>query len=181
MSNPTNKVFTATSLDGYIAAADGGIGWLDIFPEINTVDSGYAAFTKNIDALLMGRSTFETVCNFDVPWPYTKPVYVASKSMAKIPEEYTDKAILISGTPTEMITTAHANGHHNLYIDGGQLIQSFLQEDLIDEMVITTIPVLLGGGIPLFGEMKNPLVFECHKTLHFISKIAQNHYRRQKR
>lgn len=175
-----NKVFIATSIDGFIADINGGIEWLDAIPEINTIDSGYAAFTSTIDALVMGRSTFETVLSFGVDWPYKKPVFVVSKSMTEIPEGYKDKIQLVNGTLTEILAHIHKQGRQRLYIDGGKLIQSFLKEDLLDELVITTIPVLLGAGIPLFGELAQMLHFECIETKHFLGKIVQNRYVRKR-
>ena len=75
-----------------------GIDWLDTIPEINTIDSGYDAFTSEIDAMVMGRTTFETVCNFDIDWPYQKPVFVLSTTLTEIPEKYHGKAYLLKGT-----------------------------------------------------------------------------------
>ena len=176
----SNKVFIATSLDGFIADSTGGIEWLDTFPEINQIDTGYYTFTANIDALLMGRNTFETVLGFDIEWPYKKPVFVLSNSMTSIPEKYQGKVELVRGSLTEVMETIHQKGFGRLYIDGGKTIQSFLKEDLIDELVITVIPVLLGRGIPLFGELNQTLVFECKKTTLFVDKILQNQFVRKR-
>lgn len=173
-----NSVFIATSLDGYIADKEGGIDWLDTIPEINTVDSGYAEFTSNIDALVMGRSTFETVCGFDMDWPYQKSVFVASTTLDRIPEKYEGKAYLVKGSLAGILEQIHRQGYGRLYIDGGKLIQSFLREDLIDELVITVIPVLLGGGTPLFAAVPEMLRFKCVKSLRFVDAIVQNHFER---
>lgn len=175
-----NRVFIATSLDGYIADKNGGIDWLDSIPEINTIDSGYAEFTSQIDALVMGRSTFETVCGFDIAWPYQKPVFVVSTTLSEIPEKYKGKAHLLKGTLTEILMQIHQKGYNRLYIDGGKLIQSFLREDLIDEMVITIIPVLLGSGIPLFSKVDKQLDFECKESKLFLDAIVQNHFIRKR-
>lgn len=175
-----NSVFIATSLDGFIADKNGGIDWLDTIPEINTVDSGYAEFTSKIDAMVMGRATFETVCSFDIDWPYEKPVFVASKKLDRIPEAYVGKAFLLKGTLAEMLEQIHGQGYQRLYIDGGGLIQSFLREDLIDEMVITVIPVLLDLGIPLFAEVPEMLRFECKKSVLYVDAIVQNHFVRKR-
>lgn len=175
-----NKVFIATSLDGYIADSKGVIEWLETFPEINQVDSGYSSFMAEVDALVMGRGTFEKVCSFDIDWPYEKPVYVLSNKLMGIPEEYQGKAELVNGTLSEVLAQIHQKGHGRLYIDGGKTIQSFLKEDLIDEMVITVIPVLLGDGIPLFGSLPKPVIFECKKTRLFFDKVVQNHFTRSK-
>jgi len=173
-----NSVFIATSLDGFIADKNGGIDWLDTFPEINNIDTGYATFTSEIDALVMGRTTFETVLAFGIEWPYKKPVFVASTSLREIPIELKDKVHLVKGKPSEILQLIHQAGFYRLYIDGGKLIQSFLKEDLIDQMIITVIPVLLGSGYPLFGDLPDKLNFECVETKHYLNKIAQNHYLR---
>ena len=175
-----NKVFIATSLDGFIADKNGGIDWLDTFPEINNIDTGYAEFTSNIDAIVMGRSTFEKVCSFGIEWPYKKPVFVVSNSIGEISEELKSNPIfLVKGNISEILSQIHQKGHYQLYIDGGMLIQSFLKEDLIDEIVITIIPVLLGEGIPLFSKLPKPLKFECKKSILFLDKIVQNHFKRK--
>ena len=175
-----NKVFIATSLDGYIADENGGIEWLDMIPEINTIDSGYADFMSEIDALIMGKSTFLKVLSFDIEWPYTKPVFVVSRSLKELPDELEGKVFLVKGLLTDILNEIHNLGFKRLYIDGGQLIQSFLREDLIDSMIITIIPVLLGSGISLFGGLDEPLEFKCIRTNHYINAIAQNHYERRR-
>ena len=178
MSKKRNKVFIATSLDGYIADKNGGIDWLDTFPEINEIDTGYTAFTDDIDALVMGRSTFEKVLSFGIEWPYHKPVFVLSNALSQIPEELTGKVHLVKGSLQTILAQIHEAGYFQLYIDGGAVIQNFLKEDLIDEMTITIIPVLLGEGISLFGELSKPLNFECKKTTLFFDKVVQNHFQR---
>ena len=176
----TNNVFIATSLDGYIADANGGIDWLHSIPNPEQLDMGYGAFISQIDALVMGRTTFETVCGFDMDWPYQKPVFVLSNRMTSIPAEYKDKAELVQGTLEDILEKIHQKGYHRLYIDGGRTIQSFLKEDLIDEMTITIIPVLLGGGTPLFSELPGPLEFECIESKIYLGKVVQNHFVRKR-
>lgn len=171
-----NKVFIATSLDGYIADKDGGLAWLDTIPEINTIDTGYKNLTESIDALVMGRNTYETICSFDIDWPYTKPVYVVSQTLDSLEGKFKANVQLLKGGLDTILSLIHAEGHMSLYIDGGRLIQSFLKEDLIDEMIITIIPVLLGSGIPLFSEQELPLRFNCVKTNLFLESVVQNHF-----
>lgn len=175
-----NKVFIATSLDGYIADKNGGLDWLQSIPNPDNDDMGYVEFTNGIDALVMGRTTFETVIGFDVPWPYNKPVFVLSNKLNEIPESHKEKAFLVKGTLTEILDQIHKKGFHKLYIDGGTTIRSFLKEDLIDEMVLTTIPVLLGGGSSLFTELPSVLKFELIETKTYLNNITQNHYKRKK-
>ncbi len=175
-----NKVFIAISLDGYIADQNGEIDWLHSIPNPDKVDMGYGEFTSQIDALIMGRITFETVCGFDIDWPYNKPVFVLSRSMTEIPEKFRGKAQLVKGTLTEILELIHQKGCYRLYIDGGKVIQSFLKEDLIDQMIITIIPILLGGGIPLFSDLSRKLFFECFETKIYLSSVVQNHFRRKR-
>jgi dihydrofolate reductase len=176
---PKNKVFIATSLDGYIADANGNVDWLHSYPVPDEMDMGYDAFMERVDALLMGRKTFETVCSFDIDWPYTKPVYVLSHRLKTLPEGYEDKVTLVGGDLAGILETINQNGHTQLYIDGGQTIQQFLREDRIDEMIPTTIPYLLGGGRPLFAPQPNRLTFACVKSEVFAGKVVQRHFVRQ--
>lgn len=175
-----NSVFIATSLDGYIADKNGGIDWLHSIPNPDNEDMGYVEFTTGIDALVMGRTTFETVVGFDVDWPYNKPVFVLSTTLKEIPESHKDKAFLVKGTLTEILDQIHEKGLNRLYIDGGTTIRNFLKEDLIDDMVLTIIPILLGGGSSLFSELPNELKFELIGTKTYLHQITQNHYKRKK-
>lgn len=175
-----NIVFIATSLDGYIADKDGGVDWLHSIPNPENLDMGYADLIDRIDALVMGRKTFEKVCSLDCDWPYSKPVFVLSNSMQSIPAGYEGKAEPIKGSLSEVIEAIHQKGCNHLYTDGGVTVQNFLKENLIDEMIITVIPILLGGGIPLFGELPKPIAFEHVKTEVYLNALVQNHYRRKK-
>ncbi len=173
-----NSVFIATSLDGFIADKNGGIDWLHAIPNPDNIDMGYGEFTARIDAIVMGRVSFETVCGFDIDWPYSVPVFVLSNMLKEVPATLKDKVFLVNGTFKEVLEEIHNQGYYNLYIDGGKTIQSFLKEDLIDDMIITTIPILLGGGTPLFSDLPNSLEFECNKSIVFIDKVVQNHFKR---
>ncbi|TRX66443.1 dihydrofolate reductase family protein [Carboxylicivirga sp. M1479] len=176
-----NKVFIATSLDGYIADKNGGLDWLHSIPNTDQVDMGYGAFMNEVDAIIMGRTTFETVCGFDCPWPYSKPVFVLSRTLKTIPEEYVGKVQLVNGSLSEVLKQVHGQDYHNLYIDGGNTIQSFLQEDLIDDLILTTIPVLLGGGSSLFGDLDQALNFELVSSSVFLDQVQQVRYKRTRK
>lgn len=178
---PTNKVYIATSLDGFIADKNGGIEWLDLIPNPDHSDMGFNDFISGIDALLMGRNTFDIVCGFDVEWPYSVPVFVLSNSMSSIPDKYQGKAFLVQGDLSKVLEDIHSRGYHNLYIDGGTLIQSFLRLDLIDDLIVSKIPVLLGEGIPLFGSLPKQLEFEHVSTNVLLQHIVQSHYRRKRK
>jgi dihydrofolate reductase len=176
MKKRFNSVYIATSLDGYIADADNGIAFLDTYPIPEGTDMGYDAFMSNIDALLMGRKTFETVLGFGIEWPYQKPVFVWSHTLYTVPKDLETKVQLVSGDTQEVLQAIHEKGYERLYIDGGKVIQSLLKENLIDEMIITTIPVILGTGISLFGETNGILKFKCIQSKVFENGLSQNVY-----
>lgn len=174
-----NKVFIATSLDGYIADKNGQIDWLHSIPNPEGIDMGYTEFMNSIDALVMGKTTFETILGFDIQWPYEKPVFVLSHTLKSIPNNLANKVEIVSGELSNILQSLKNKGINTLYIDGGKTIQSFLKEDLIDEIIITTIPILLGGGTSLFGEC-NPLNFKCVNVNHFLGSVSQSHYLRER-
>lgn len=180
MKEKRNIVFIARSLDGCIADKKGGIDWLNAIPNPDQVDMGYENLMTRIDAIIMGRNTFEMVCSFDMDWPYIKPVFVLSNTIKTLPEKYQDNAALLKGSITEILIELEQKGYTILYIDGGATIQNFLKEDLIDEMIITTIPVLLGGGVSLFGDLPKELEFEHVGSELFLGEIVQDHYVRKR-
>lgn len=175
-----NSVFIATSLDGMIADKNNGIDWLNIVPNPDNNDCGYKKFMEKIDAIVMGRSTYEIVLSFGVEWPYTVPVFLLSSTIKEVPKEYIGKVNIVSGDIKEVVEDINRQGYKNLYIDGGKTIQSFLKEDLIDEMIITRIPIVLGGGIPLFGETPKELLFKLIKSEIFIKEVIQSTYIRKR-
>jgi len=175
-----NSVYIATSLDGKIADANGSIDFLQSIPIPAGEDMGYAKFMDSIDALVMGRTTFETVMAFDHPWPYNKPVFVLSTTMKSVPPSHEGKVFLVAGPLKSILEEIYAKGFHKLYIDGGRTIQSFIREDLVDELIITVFPVLLGGGASLFGEHETPLSFKLKESNVFANEIVQNHFVRDR-
>jgi dihydrofolate reductase len=172
-----NYVFIAASLDGFIARKDGSIDWLSEIPNPDNSDYGYNDFIKNIDAILMGRATFEKVLTFG-SWPYDKSVFVISSSLKSVDMKLKDKVEIVNGSLKSILESINSRNLINLYIDGGKTIQSFLKEDLIDEMIITKIPVLLGNGIPLFSDTGIELKFEHVNTNIFSGGLIQSHYKR---
>jgi dihydrofolate reductase len=140
-----NYIYIATSLDGLIARPDGSLDWLLNLDDPEE-DYGFAEFIDKIDAIVMGRKTFETVLNFD-EWPYSKPMFVLSTTIQNIPSRLHGKVEVLSGDPRIIVEELNSRGFENLYIDGGQTIQRFLRDDLIHEMIITTASVIIGEGI----------------------------------
>ncbi|WP_076589194.1 dihydrofolate reductase family protein [Vibrio ostreicida] len=175
-----NIVFIATSLDGYIADKQGKLDWLHSVPNPDNIDTGFRALMARIDGLVMGRKTLDTVLSFDGDWPYTKPVFVLSNTMTKVPQGYEEKVFLAKGDLKDIFAELNAKGLNDLYIDGGVTIQHCLKEDLIDEMVITRFPIVLGGGAPLFGELKQPLNFKMTKNERVLENLVQTTYVREK-
>ena len=174
-------VFIATSLDGYIARPDGAIDWL-MRPQydLDGEDYGYAEFTATLSCMVMGRRTFEQVQSFP-QWPYEgKRVVVMARSWRRLPAGYEGRAELFAGTPTELVEWLGDAGETGAYIDGGQLIQAFLRDDLIDEMTLTRLPVLLGDGLPLFGTLGVELDFEHQQTRSYASGLVQSTYLRRR-
>ncbi|WP_367608326.1 dihydrofolate reductase family protein [Legionella sp. W05-934-2] len=124
----------------------------------------------------MGRNTFETVIGFDCEWPYSKPVYVLSNTLKTLPEQVAGKVELMQGSPHDVVKELNQKGYTDIYVDGGKTVQKFLQEGLIDEMVITTIPILLGGGVSLFSYLGNPIKFSLLKNNVYLDSLVQSHY-----
>jgi len=176
-----NVVFIGVSLDGYIADRNGGLDFLQSVPNPEHNELGFPEFMDSIDALLMGRKTYETVLGFGGHWPYIKPVFVLSNLLTWLPENLKGKAELVSGPIEEVVLQLNQRGFENLYIDGGKLIQSFLQRDMIDELIISQIPILLGGGTPLFGVLQSHLMFEHVETEVLLDAIVKSHYKRIKK
>jgi dihydrofolate reductase len=173
----TGHVFIATSLDGYIAREDGSIDWL-LSRDDPSEDHGYPDFIKDIDGLVMGRGSFEGVSRFD-PWPYDKPVLVLSKVLAAspVPEHLKGRVRFADLTPKAAMDMLAMEGWRRIYVDGGRLVQAFLREGLIADMVVTQIPVLIGAGRPLFGPTEGDITLTHISTKVFPSGLVQNRYR----
>ena len=176
----TGHVFIATTLDGYIARKDHAIDWLEN-QGTTTEEHGYTKFIDSVDGIIFGRKTYEVVLNLtaDANWPYPKPVIVLSRTLTNsdIPSHLTDKVTVTDQNPSELLETLHQQGWNRAYVDGGITIQSFLNEGLIKDLIITTLPVLIGEGIPLFGKTLEDIHLELLTTTQYPSGLAQSHYR----
>jgi len=173
MQRVRTAVFIATSIDGYIARKDGGLDWLPT-PDGNE-DYGYHAFFNSVDALIMGRKTYDTVRTF-TEWPYADKKVIVLSRQASLNPALPENAELLSMNPAELLEHLTERGMKKVYIDGGQTIQSFLRAGLIDEMIITQIPILLGRGISLFGDMEKELRCKLLGSQAYASGLVQNHY-----
>jgi len=172
-----NVVYIATSLDGHIAKKDGSIDWLMEVPNPGNSDYGFSEFMDRIDGIIMGRNTFETVVSFE-EWPYNKKVFVLSKTLKSLPNGYQEKAQIVCGEIKDIVESLHKEGFINVYVDGGKTIQCFLQEDLIDELIITRIPIILGSGIPLFTDIDQELKFKVVNTEVLNQNLVKSTYLR---
>jgi dihydrofolate reductase len=172
-------VYIAASLDGFIARPDGGIDWLHSIPTPAGEDYGYADFMTSVDAVVIGRRTFDTVLTFS-PWPYTKPVFVLSTTLKDPPEHLRGKVRVLSLSPPDVLRHLSSEGYGHAYVDGGKTIHLFLKEDLIDELIVTRIPILLGNGIPLFVERVGDLRFTHIETSVYANGFVKSHYRRER-
>ena len=170
----TGHVFIAASLDGYIARKDGDIEWLIPYSEMGE-NHGYQSFTDSIDAIVMGRGSFEKALTFST-WLYDKPVIVMSRSLTDVPEPLASKVTIASQSPEGLMKDLAAQGLRRVYVDGGKIIQSFLRARLIADMIVTHVPVLLGSGIPLFGEQKEDIALRHVSTTSFPSGLVQSKY-----
>lgn len=168
-------VYIAQSLDGYIAAPDGDIAWLHAIDNPEGSDFGFAQFMHKIDAIVMGRNTFEKVLSFG-EWPYTKPVYVISSSLTSLPNSCAERAFLLDASPRTVVALLEERGLHQLYIDGGALIRSFLREDLIDTLTISTLPIILGDGIPLFDKLDKSIALKLEHSKTLAGQLVQTTY-----
>ncbi len=174
-------VFIATSLDGFIARPDGSIDWLLQAQATAPAgeDFGYAEFMARIDALVMGRKTFETVLAFD-PWPYaTRPVHVMSRQATLgIPTALQPQVQHSRRSPPELLAELPAQGIQRVYLDGGELIQAFLHDDLVDSLTVTQIPVLLGQGRRLWGPLPADRPWRLQDVRHWDCGFVQTRHGR---
>lgn len=169
-------VYIAASLDGYIARLDGDLDWLMKHPTKGE-DHGYDAFMDSVDGLVMGRRSYEKVLSFGA-WAYTKPVVVMSRtlSQADVPPHLEGKVKISDLTPHEIMLALYEEGWKNAYVDGGKLIQSFLRSGLIQDVMLTHVPIFLGSGIPLFGMLEHDIDLKHVKTNSYPSGLVHSKY-----
>jgi dihydrofolate reductase len=166
------SVFVGTSLDGYIARPDGA---LDFLPPDGGEPHGYNEFIASVDALIIGRNTYEVVLAFET-WPYReKPVFVLSTKELRTPPAgaVTEK---MTGSPEEIVATLTRRGFRHAYVDGGATIQSFLRAGLIQRLTITRVPVIIGIGIPLFGPTTRDVMLKHIRTQQYASGLVKSEY-----
>jgi len=167
------SVFIGTSLDGFIARLNGEF---DFLPADGGEPHGYTEFIATVDAIVMGRKTFEKVLTFEA-WPYgDKRVVVLSNRPVDLSAAVGGVVEQMAGSPEEIVSQLARSGAHHLYIDGGITIQEFLRAGLIQRLIITRVPVLIGEGIPLFGSLPRDVRLHHIATRHYPSGLVQSEY-----
>jgi dihydrofolate reductase len=170
------SAYIATSLDGFIARENGEIDWLGGSSEDGGEDYGYKEFLDTVDVLVMGRNTYEKVLTF-AEWPYgTKLGVVLTSRSLRLPECIAKSVETMACSPVELVSQLSKRGAKHLYIDGGKTIQSFLNAGLIQRLIITRIPVLIGTGIPLFGPLDRDIRLRHIQTRYFTTGLVQSEY-----
>ena len=168
-----SSVFVGTSLDGFIARPNGDF---DFLAPWEGEEHGYHAFMATVDTIVMGRNTYEKVLTFD-DWPYGgTPVVVLSTRAIELPRSSAAIVERMSGRPREIVSRLAARGAKHLYVDGGITVQRFLHEGLIQRLIITRVPVLIGTGIPLFGAVPRDIRLHHIATREYPSGMVQSEY-----
>jgi dihydrofolate reductase len=169
----TASVFVGTSLDGFIARSNGD---LDFLPPGGGEPHGYDEFIATVDAIVIGRNTFEKVLTFEA-WPYgDKRVVVLSHRPIALSAAVGGVVEQMAGSPADIASRLAATGAHHLYVDGGITIQEFLRAGLIQRLIITRVPVLIGEGVPLFGTLPRDIRLHHITTRHYPSGLVQSEY-----
>ena len=174
-SELTATVFVGASVDGFIARRDGGIDWLPENPEPH----GYEELVAGVDAIVMGRHTFDFVVGYGGPWLYgDKRIVVLSSTPVDLSTALArgGRVEQMGGEPAEVVARLAATGARHLYVDGGVTIQRFLRAGLITRLIVTRVPVLIGEGIPLFGPLERDLRLRHVATRSFPSGLVQSEY-----
>lgn len=171
---PKVTLYIAASLDGYIAQSDGNIDWLEMV-EVPGEDYGYANFYASVDAIALGSKTYELALSFE-PWPYSgKPTFVFTQRALPCDR---DDVILVTDSVETVLARLDTQGLQHLWlVGGGALVNSFLQQDLIDDYIISTIPIILGAGIPLFPSPSPQMKLQLVSAQQYPSGLLQAHYR----
>jgi dihydrofolate reductase len=165
------SVFAGVSVDGFIARTNDDLDWL---PDDPGEGHGYEEFIATVDAIVTGRRTYEKVLTFGT-WPYTKPVFVLTTSAVAAPPEGAVVEFL-SASPAEVLAQLAVRGFEHIYVDGGITVQRFLNAGLIDRLIVTRVPVLIGSGIPLFGPIDRDVKLRHVATRALATGLVQTEY-----
>ena len=178
------SVYIATSVDGFIAKPDGNVDWLhtagNLDADMGTEDMGFKSFMDSVDCMVMGRKCMEMISNMDLTsdqWFYgDMKIIVLSNTIKEAPENLKGKVEMYSDGISELIDSLDKEGYKHCYIDGGTTIQSFINLKLINEIIITRTPILLGEGISLFGKTFKDIKLEKAEATAFANDFVQVKY-----
>jgi dihydrofolate reductase len=176
MNRRSVVLYIAMSLDGYIARSDGDIGWLSIV-EREGEDYGYGAFIDTVDTVILGRKTYDKVLSFGIPFPHRdKECYVITRKERQREGNIT----FYHGALADLIGELKKQQGKNIFVDGGaEIVNALMKLTLIDECIISIIPVMLGDGIRLFNDLRPQELLRCVNVKHFPSGLVQLHYVQQ--
>jgi dihydrofolate reductase len=165
-------VFLGLSVDGRIARDDGDLDWLLARGEA-AGDAGFTPFVESIDAVVMGRLSYEAIAGFD-DWPYLgRPIHVISATLATD----IDPRITVHRSPEAAVDALQRDGHRRVYVDGGQTVRWFLAAGLVDDLTLSAVPVLIGDGPSLFGSLGGDVDLEHVRTTVLDGGMVQTTYR----
>jgi dihydrofolate reductase len=168
---PKISIYIAMSIDGYIARKDGNLDWL-MHGHTGDEDYGFKKFINSVDALVLGRNTYQVVSGFD-EWPYKgKRVIVLSNTLQEVRKE----AELYGGQLNHLAHQLHSEGIKHVWVDGGITVSKFLEAGLVDHITISIISVFLGSGIPLFRAMDKEQTCRLESTQAYPSGLVQLKY-----
>lgn len=169
------SVFCGVSLDGFLARPDGRLDFLDSAGH-DPADTSFDEFLQTVDVLVMGRGTWDVFQGFG-QWPYgdRRIVVLTHRPLALAPM-FEGKVETMQGTPKQVMDRLAARGLTRLYLDGGQVIQQFLRAGLVDRLVVTTVPVLIGQGLPLFGALDKDVRLKLVGVRAMSTGLVQSTY-----
>jgi dihydrofolate reductase len=176
---PECAVFVGVSLDGFIARPNGDLDWLMGEGGGESAEYGYNEFIADIDAIVMGRRTFEKVLTFD-KWYYGKKRVVVLTNHSidlSVAQARGGVVEVMAGAPAQIADKLATSGARRLYVDGGITIQEFVRVGLIHRLIISRLPVLIGSGIPLFGSLPRDIRLSHIATRTYPGGMVQSEYR----
>ncbi|MBF0762016.1 dihydrofolate reductase [Dysgonomonas mossii] len=171
------RLYIAASIDGYIANIDGGLDWLSAYPITPELDYGYNEFFESVDSVLMGGRTYRDILNMDVIYPYKDKIsYIITRNKMNNPKE---NIHFISDNIIETLSEIKKQEGKDIWlVGGGEIISMFLDNDSIDEMTVTIIPIILGSGISLFPNTAKESTWKLQNTHSYCNNVLQVEYHR---
>lgn len=173
---PTGHVMMAITLDGFVARKDHSLDWL-MKQDTEGEEHGFATFLANIDVIVMGSGSYRTVLGFDA-WPYEKPVVVMSNTLSQgdVPAELQGKVEMTGLDPQSLMDEMERRGWTRVYVDGGAIVQSFMRLGLVQDLKLAIVPILIGDGIRLFGDLPADVDLKLTETKGFASGLVEMRY-----